>query len=171
MLSFGLFLIYNSPGLLLRIQEVFNSFSVKPEGVAYDSTNVRKAILNCDINLIKENYLFGVGFSEIKNALLQCFETNYQSSFYKVDSYFTHNYFIYMFLGSGIFGFILFSVYFFKIVFNFFKLKSFSMIIFILSVFFMLNIEDYFCRQYGLFYYLLIVLMMQKNTFKKSTII
>lgn len=158
----GFYFIQKTPGLLLRIHEVVNNFNIKPEGVAYDSTNVRKAIYNCDFILIKNNFLFGIGFNDIKYALQNCFNNNYDSNFYKDHLYLTHNYFIYILLGSGIFGFIFFLFYFLRILIEIFKLRSFKYIIFIISVFFMLNIEDYFYRQNGLFYFLLIILSLQK---------
>ena len=63
-------------------------------------------------------------------------------------------------------------VYFFKIFIEILKLRNFKFIVFIISIFFMLNIEDFFYRQNGLFYFLLIILSVQKNNYiiKKNII-
>jgi O-antigen ligase len=162
-LVLGYFLIINIPAMMLRIEEMYVSFFTKPEGLSFDSTNIRKAIYTCDLNLIKENFLFGIGFANIDNELLSCFESNYQSTFFNDHNYLTHNYFIFIWLGSGLIGFLAFTCYLFYIVLKIIAIKSLTFSTFIIGTFFMLNIEDYFYRQNGSFFFLLIVLMLQKN--------
>ena len=156
------YFITNTPALLLRLEEMYDSLFTKPDGVAFDSTNIRKAIYTCDLILLKNHFLTGMGFADIKLQLFTCFDNNYQSTFYKDQVYLTHNYFIYIWLGSGILGFLGFCFYFFKVAYQMLLLRSLAYTAFIISMFLMLNIEDYFYRQNGLFFFLLIVLTAQK---------
>ena len=161
-------LIYFTPGMMLRIFEVINSLNTEPIGAAYDSTNIRKAIYTCDFYLIRENYWFGVGFSELKIELLNCFKENYQSEFYKDHLYLTHNYFIYILLGSGIFGFISILYFFYKSYSFLLNFKSLTIGVFMLNTLLMCMIEDYLYRQNGVLFFLLVLLSLFKFNSKNK---
>jgi O-antigen ligase len=165
----SIILIYITPGMMLRILEVINSLNTEPIGAAYDSTNIRKAIYTCDFLLIKENFWYGVGFSELKLELLNCFKENYQSDFYKNHLYLTHNYFIYVLLGSGIFGLISLLYFFYKSYSFLLNFKSLTIGVFMLNTLLMCMIEDYFYRQNGILFFLLILLSLFKFHSKYKT--
>ena len=154
--------------MMLRIFEVINSLNTEPIGAAYDSTNIRKAIYTCDFYLIRENYWFGVGFSELKLELLNCFKENYQSVFYKDHLYLTHNYFIYILLGSGIFGLISILYFFYKSYTFLLNLKSLTIGVFMLNTLLMCMIEDYLYRQNGVLFFLLVLLSLFKFNSKNK---
>lgn len=156
-LSFILSLIY-VPGLYIRFVEIFTSFGINPTGVAHDSTNIRVAIYTCDLEIIKNNFWKGVGFYDIQNQLLNCFESKYHSSFYENHKYLSHNYFLYILLGSGFIGFIGFLFFCFKVTQFALKLNSFIFYVFIVNTFLMCCIEDYFYRQNGIYFFMLIFL-------------
>jgi len=162
-------LIYITPGMMLRILEVINSLNTEPVGVAYDSTNIRKAIYSCDFYLIKENCWFGVGFSELKAELLNCFKENYQSEFYKNHLYLTHNYFIYVLLGSGILGLFSLAYFFYKSYSFLLNFKSLMINVFMLNTLLMCMIEDYLYRQNGILFFLLVLLSLFKFSSKNKT--
>lgn len=157
------FLIYNVPGLYLRIAEVFNSINTTPSGVSHDSTNVRMAIYTCDWELIKNNFWQGVGFYDIQNQLLQCFETKYYSDFYEDHKYLTHNYFIYILLGSGIFGLLGFLYFLYRVIKIVIQVNSFLFYVFIVNTLLMCSIEDYFYRQNGIYFFMIVFLSYYKN--------
>lgn len=167
----GLFFINNTPGLILRIEEVINSFNTVPVGSAHNSTNVRQAIYTCDLYLIKENFIFGTGFSNIKLELMNCFQSNYDSTFFQNNRYYlTHNYFFYIFIGSGFVGLLVFIFYLYSVFKILLKLNSFVVNVFMINTFFMLCIEDYFYRQNGVYFFLLFALMYYKLSINKSKI-
>lgn len=146
------------PGLYIRFVEIFTSFGINPTGVAHDSTNIRVAIYTCDWEIIKNNFWKGVGFYDIQNQLLNCFESKYHSSFYENHKYLSHNYFLYILLGSGFIGFIGFLFFCFKVTQFALKLNSFIFYVFIVNTFLMCCIEDYFYRQNGIYFFMLIFL-------------
>lgn len=170
LLSLGVLLISLTPGMILRLTELINSLDSDPIGAAYDSTNIRKAIYTCDFYLINEHLFSGVGFSEIKLELLTCFESNYQSEFYKDHLYLTHNYFFYVVLGCGIFGLIPLLYFFYKSYAFLLKFKSLTIYVFMISTLFMCLIEDYFYRQNGVLFFLLILLSLLKFSQKENTV-
>lgn len=157
------FLIYKIPGLYLRIAEVFNSINTPPSGVSHDSTNVRMAIYTCDWELIKNNFWQGVGFYDIPNQLLQCFETKYHSDFYKNHKYLTHNYFIYILLGSGIIGLLVFLFFLYHVIKIAVQINSFVFYVFIVNTLLMCSIEDYFYRQNGIYFFMIVFFSYYKN--------
>jgi len=103
--------IYILPGIKSRFIEIYNDFKNPPKGMYYNSSNIRKSIYECSLSILKENYVKGVGFSNIQKELNNCYKSNYDSSFYENHDYMTHNYFIYIFIGSGVFGFVFFMFY------------------------------------------------------------
>jgi hypothetical protein len=166
----GLFLILGTslalsiPGVKNRFKEMYNSYNNPPTGLAYDSTNVRVSITKCSVEIAKENYLFGVGFDNLTDELLECFKSNYDSSFYANHTYLTHNYFSYIFLSTGIFGFLLFLYYCFTVAKKVIAINKFLLSIVVINVFFVCLTEDYFYRQYGIFYFNLILMTFINNS-------
>ncbi len=156
------------PSLLNRFTEVIKSINKKPEGMAFDSTNIRRAIYNCDLELVKKNYLLGVGFNNIQERLNDCYSANYDSQFYKEKNYLSHNYFFYVFISSGIVGFyavLIFFLYLFKLVT---QISKFIVFVVVLNVFLMCFIEDFFYRQFGLFSFLLLFFTHYKNNLENQ---
>lgn len=162
-LIISLFLIKKTPGLYDRFYELTISLTNTPKNLSYDSTNIRVALYNCDLTLAKDNFLYGVGFENIKNEIESCLKSNYNSSFYLDHQYLSHNYFLYIFISSGVLGLICFLIYLmgvFKIVR---KVNLFLFYFFFVNVIVVLLTEDFFYRVFGSFYFNLIVLMYFKN--------
>ncbi|RKS26391.1 O-antigen ligase-like membrane protein [Flavobacterium endophyticum] len=157
-LILGVSLALLTPGVKNRFKEMYNSYNNPPTGLAYDSTNVRVSITKCSVEIAKENYLFGVGFDNLEEALSECFKSNYNSSFYENHNYLTHNYFSYILLSTGIFGFLLFLFYCFTVAKKVIRINRFLLSIAVINVFFVCLTEDYFYRHYGLFYFSLILM-------------
>jgi hypothetical protein len=151
-------LIYFTPGIQERFSELYNSFNVKPKDVSYDSTNARKAIFDCSVSLSKENLLSGVGFENLQSQLNSCYESNYNSDFYKQHNYMTHNYYLYILCSSGVFGLLIYLIYLFNIVKIAIRKKDFLFNLFMLNVLIVCLIEDYLFRHYGLLYFNLLLM-------------
>lgn len=151
------------PGVKNRFVEVVNSYNNPPEGMSYDSTNIRMAIFNCSKQIAKDNFLTGVGFTNTKNVILDCFKSNYDSEFYKNKKYLTHNYFMYILLSGGIFGLLFFLYYIFTIIRFTLKINSFLLYVVVSNVLLVCLIEDFFYRQFGLFYFSLIFFCYLNN--------
>ncbi|WP_339889634.1 O-antigen ligase family protein [uncultured Flavobacterium sp.] len=144
------------PGVKNRFVEIVNSYNNPPEGMSYDSTNIRMAIFNCSKQIAEDNFITGVGFTNAKNVILDCFKSNYDSEFYKDKKYLTHNYFMYMLISSGIFGLLFFLYYIITIIRFTLKINSFLLYVVVLNVLLVCLIEDFFYRQFGLFYFSLL---------------
>lgn len=151
------------PSLLNRFTELIISFDKQPKGLAFDSTNIRGAIYNCDLELVKKNYLFGVGFNNIQKSLNTCYASKYDSQFHKENNYMSHNYFFYIFISSGILGFVSLLFFFFYLLKLTLKIDKFILYVVVLNVILMCLIEDFFYRQFGLFSFLLLFFTHYKN--------
>lgn len=146
------------PGVQNRFIEMKDSFNRPPSGLAYDSTNIRVAIVDCSMELAKENYLWGLGFSNLGPALENCFSQHYDTDFYVGKNYLTHNYFFYIFISSGILGALCFLFYLIKVVNLVRKADKFLLTVAMLNLFALNLSEDFLYRHYGLFFYSLILL-------------
>lgn len=147
-----------TPGIKDRFVELFESFNVKPENVAYDSTNIRRAIFDCSVDISKENFLLGVGFENLQDELNACYKDNYDSSFYEKINYMTHNYFFYILVSSGIFGLLLFLFYLGNVIKIATKANQFLFYVFLFNVIVIWFTEDYLYRQYGILYFNLMLI-------------
>jgi O-antigen ligase len=152
------FLIQFTPGIKNRFLEVYNSVNVKPKELAFDSTNIRMAIFDCSLKLVKENWVFGVGFENLQKNLNSCYKSNYNSDFYKNHDYLTHNYYLYIFISTGLLGFLCFLLYLANIVWISFKSNLFLFRSFLLTILILCFIEDFFYRQYGVLFFNLILM-------------
>lgn len=152
----SIIMVFSIPGIKYRFNELVNSYNRPPAGMAYDSTNIRAAIYNCCWEIAKTDYLLGVGFTNLGKELQNCYEENYDSEFYKQQGYLSHNYFYYIFLSSGIFGLLMYLFYVYKVAVAAWRIKHFLLYVCLINVFIMCLSEDFFYRQFGLFFYCLI---------------
>jgi O-antigen ligase len=151
-------LTWLTPGIKTRFAELYNSYDKPPVNVSYDSTNIRKSILDCSINISQENILYGVGFENLQAKLNDCYSKNYESSFYESQNYLTHNYYFYILASSGIIGFFFFTVYLLVIIRTCFRINLFLFYVFLFSTLIVCLIEDYLYRHYGVLYFNLLLI-------------
>ena len=162
-------LAFFTPGIKARFVELINSFNVKPENLAYDSTNVRQAVYTCGWEVSKEHLLFGVGFDQLQGELNKCYQSVYRSSFYTDTDYLTHNYYTYILASSGFIGLILFIIYIAFIVRIAFSSRIFLFKVFIAQAIIICFFEDFMYRHYGgLYFNLLLMLFIQHHENNKS---
>lgn len=159
-----IFLFLYTPGIKNRFNEIYTDFNKKPDGMYFNSTNIRKAIFECDIALIKDNWPKGVGFENLQNQLNSCYDSNYDSSFYKLLTYMTHNYYFYILISSGIIGFLFYLFYLFKVTEICLKSNLFLFKVFLFNALIICFVEDYFYRQHGAFYFNLLLMCFIKHS-------
>lgn len=157
------FLIQFTPGIKKRYEELYKSFNVKPQGLAFDSTNVRKAIFDCSMKLVEKSGVWGIGFENVQTELNKCYESNYDSEFYKNHNYMTHNYYFYFLISSGFLGFFFLMIYLANIVkislkSNFFLFNSLVITILIICL-----TEDFLFRHYGILYFNIMIMAFIKH--------
>jgi O-antigen ligase len=157
-----------TPGIKARFVELIESYSVKPENLAYDSTNVRKAIYDCSLDISKDNLIFGVGFNNLQSQLNNCYQSNYNSNFYIETNYLTHNYYFYILLSSGIIGLGFFGFYLFNIIKISLKSDNLIFKIFILHSLIICFVEDYLYRQRGILFFNLMLMCFIKYSEKED---
>jgi hypothetical protein len=160
-----------TPGIKDRFNEVFTSLKKQPLREDYDSTNIRKAIFDCSISLIKSDCVFGVGFNNIQDRLNTCYQENYYSNFYYENQYMTHNYFFYILISSGVFGFLFFMLYVLQIVRVAFQIRCFVFSVFLINILLMSLIEDFMYRHYGgLFFNIILLLFIRHHEHLKTAV-
>jgi O-antigen ligase len=159
------------PGIKSRFVESIKDFNNPPVGKYYNSTNIRKSIIDCSTTILKENYIRGVGFSNIQNELNLCYESKYNSDFYKQQDYLTHNYFFYIFLGSGIVGFLFFLFYLITLIKDCFAINNKVLNVFVFSCIVLMFFEDFLYRHYGCYFFNLIIMsyFMRYEILKNNT--
>ncbi len=114
-LCFG-FIVYFSP-IKERLNEIIESKYIYPEGVHYNSFNLRMAIYNCSLSLIKDTPIIGFAPADTQKQLNECYKKFNTNAFFE-KNYNTHNQYFDYFLSFGILGLmiILFSfTYFLRI--------------------------------------------------------
>lgn len=158
-------LIYFTPSAKIRFTEIVNEYNRPLVGLYTSSTSVRLAILKCSINLASENFLQGLGFDNIQNELNACYKHNYDSDFYLETTYNTHNYYLYILIGSGVVGllFFLFTIsYIIRLAIN---SNNLLFILLLLNVLIVCCVENFLYRVQGLlfFYWFLCVFVLKSK--------
>ncbi len=92
-----------SPSIASRMNEVSIHNVTVPKAGHEDSFNLRRGILHCSFEIIKENWLFGVGPGKVQRNLDNCYE-GFDKEVYKDRFYNTHNQYLDYWAGMGIFG-------------------------------------------------------------------
>ena len=144
------------PGIKNRFAEMYDNYDKAPVGLSYSSTNVRVSIYKCCLEIGKRDGLWGVGFSNLGDELLACYKENYRSSFYIKNGYLSHNYFFYIFLSSGVIGFLIFLFYIYNVAVEVMRIKIFVLTVGLINIFAICFSEDFLYRQFGLFYFSLL---------------
>jgi len=101
----------------------------------------------CGFLVLKDNYLQGVGFSNIKNSIKYCQEINFESSVL-----IPHNSILYEILANGILGLVLICSLYIYLVKKFISTNNLLLRNLIISVLLIGLIEDVFYRQRGVFF-------------------
>lgn len=100
----AIFILYQIPAFNQRFVEIKNTPLEPPVGVYHNSTNLRVGILICCFQVLKQNWLLGVGTGDMQVALNNCYQQNGYSDELYIASYDPHNQFIEIWLNVGITG-------------------------------------------------------------------
>ena len=105
-------LVYFSP-LKSRIEkEIIENKFTYPEGIHYNSTNLRTAIYNCSFSLVQKSGLIGFAPADIQQELNECYK-KFNTPAFKKTNYNTHNQYLDYLLSFGIIGLLLILFVFF----------------------------------------------------------
>lgn len=91
------------PTIRNRMQELSIENMYAPTQGNDNGTNVRAGIIRCDIALLENNWLFGLGTGDVQDALNNCF-SNYTTDVYSKHDYNTHNEYLNVWLTAGLLG-------------------------------------------------------------------
>ncbi|MFD2563575.1 O-antigen ligase family protein [Aquimarina rubra] len=100
-----------------RMEEFINTAYFYPEGIQYNSFNMRMAIYKCSFSIIKEAPLVGYGPGDIQNELNNCYKI-FPTKAFTYQDYNTHNQYLHYLSAFGIIGTLIvlfFFVYYLKI--------------------------------------------------------
>jgi len=141
------------PNLNQRFSELeITSFSI-PQNSEINSTNQRLGIYHCSFELLKKNFVLGLGTAKLQQKLNECYKSIHISELEKRD-YNTHNEYLNIWLGMGFIGLLLFL----SILFLSFR-KSMSNIehfIFLVLFCFLCLTENILSRQHGVFFFVIV---------------
>lgn len=130
-----------------RFDEIRTEIDKPVKGTYYNSTNTRIAIWKCSKDLLNQVPLFGYGDS-LQNELNKCYSRHYNSDFYKLNTYNTHNYYMNLILYGGWIFLLLFISYLFIL---YKKIKFSSLGLLLLFLMLIINLtENFFSRHYGI---------------------
>jgi O-antigen ligase len=108
-LAAGCVLLLFTPMVQNRLQEMTAKNMQAPVGHNDNGTNVRSGIFACDLELLKDHWLWGVGTGNIQDALNNCL-SRYNTHVYKQFNFNTHNEYLNIWLTTGIFGLLIWLV-------------------------------------------------------------
>ncbi len=128
-----------------------------------NSSSIRYAIYNCSIDKIKKSNLFiGNGVGDVRDLMQECYDLKYPT----LDKYYnTHNQFISVFLGTGLFGFSCLLLYFIILITQGQNKFLFITVIFYLYIF---NFENVLERKYGILIFLFFTMFVFNLFIKKK---
>ncbi|MCC9166594.1 O-antigen ligase family protein [Pontibacter harenae] len=165
LLTFTLFLLSKIPTISHRIDEIANTSLHPPTGSPWDpqginqynSTNIRVGIIVCSLDILKENWLVGVGRSEVQSSLNKCYTRFPIEGYndYKTVDYNTHNQYIDFWLSSGLIGIILFLSFIFYIFHRSFISKDIFLFGFIMFISISFLTENILSRHSGVAFFAL----------------
>ncbi len=105
-LSLALSVIF-IPGLRQRSSELeIKNFKI-PGNSEINSTNLRLGIYHCSFELLKENFIWGVGTAKLQQKLNNCYESIHVDELHE-NNYNTHDEYLNIWLGLGLAGLMLF---------------------------------------------------------------
>lgn len=153
-LAAGCVLLFFSPMVQNRLQEMTAANMKAPEGNNDNGTNVRSGIFSCDIQLLKENWLWGVGTGNIQHELNVCL-SQYNTHVYKDFNYNTHNEYLNIWITAGLFGLLVWLLCLGYPLVQSIKTQNWLHLYFILFMAICFVTENYLDRQMGVTFFAL----------------
>jgi len=103
------FIFTKIPLLKNRFNEIFVTKFEPPQGINYNSTNVRIAIIQCTFNTFKKSPIFGHGTGGSKAEMTNCYK-QYDTDIFARHNYYynSHNQYFSFAISFGLLGFLIF---------------------------------------------------------------
>lgn len=148
--------IFSNNKIIAKRYKQFRGQIVHLENKNYKRSFPRLVILKSSITIAKENFLLGIGISNVKEKLQEEFvKEKYKKGLaYQLDA---HNQFMQTQLGSGILGFLILLSLFLYLFYYSFKLKSILLFYTTTTIFLYSLIESIFESQMSVFIFLLFI--------------
>jgi len=140
------------PSLKIRMSEIASSSFSPPEGHSYNSINVRSGIWDCSLDLIKENWLVGVGAGNLQNQLNTCYK-KFNTNAYIEKDYNTHNEYFNILLSFGVIGLIIFLTLLITLGYYAFQKQEALFFSFIILITLCFSTENILDRQAGIVFF------------------
>ena len=161
------FALLSSPPFKNRIKELTNTKLILPTmGQPSEEVNFRYGIYSCVYEILKDNWLLGVGVENVQDKLNSCYGKYTYQNFddFKNTTYNSHNQYLDIILKYGIFGLVLFFIFLLWGIKN----NDFNYQIFIFLTLMSLISENIFDRQVGIVFFNLLNSLFFISMVKKS---
>ena len=155
------------PSFSARFNEVSISNLSKPSASNQNSFNIRTGIYDCSFEIIKKNWLFGVGPGHLQTELNQCYN-NISKEVYQNQNYNTHNQFLDYWAAMGFLApLLLLANLIFLSIINF-RQKQFVAISLCVFFFICMSTENILLRHSGIVPFALILGLFSYNSVESS---
>lgn len=155
------------PNLNYRFNELFKQTTYQ-EINKYNSSSIRNGINSCTLKLIKKSWLLGYGIGDVQNELNNCYES--KSPILLQKQYNSHNQYLSIWLGTGIFGLLAFL---YMLIYNFkLAIKNNDLLFISILIFFSINLltENLLERQSGVILFAFLINFFGYYNIKKLKI-
>ncbi|HMT27863.1 MAG TPA: O-antigen ligase family protein [Bacteroidia bacterium] len=144
-----LFLILFVPSFSSRFKEISFSNTSLPTEQHENSFNLRTGIYKCSLEIISENWAWGVGPGNVQSKLNECY-SNISKEVYDNKNYNTHNQFLDYWAGLGILGPVSLLIILCYASYRNFKIQNYLVISLCILFLFALLTENLLNRQNGI---------------------
>lgn len=151
----GLALFLLMPPVQNRLREINAQNMQAPSGNNDNGTNVRSGIYTCNVSLLKEHWLLGVGTGNVQDKLNECL-TKFDTRVYDIHNYNTHNEYLNSWLTAGIFGIAVFMASLLYCLYYGWKTGNSLQVYFMVFILICFFTENYLERQAGVTFYALL---------------
>lgn len=150
------------PSFTARFSEISLSNSGIPDANEENSFNLRSGIYQCSIDIIRENWLWGVGPGNIQKHLNDCYDT-ISPEVYHGKNYNTHNQFFDYWIGLGLAGPAALLLVFGYFIISCYRSKNFLGVSVAILFFIAMLTENLLTRQNGVVVFCLFIGLLFTN--------
>lgn len=151
-----------------RISEVFKTEKIYPEGLHFNSFNLRMGIYKCSWVLGKEVPIYGFGAGDVQYELNQCYASEFKTNAYKNAIYNTHNQFLFYWLAFGSIGFFLIILSYFKYLWRAKVFRNRRYMYFLIFFFVAFLFENILSRNTGILLFVMFNSLFYYQTYMKD---
>lgn len=160
--------VYFSP-LKVRVNEIVENKYFYPEGVHFNSFNLRTAIYNCSFNLAKKAGFFGFSPGDTQNELNTCYK-KFNTNAFTLKKYNTHNQYLDYLLAFGFLGVVSILMLFGYYLHLAMKYKDKLYFNFLILIYLIFLIENLLVRNTGIIVFCLFNCLFAYRSINKLTL-